>query len=49
MDTMKYYTYFKDWSIVGPYVTKMMISKIYFVYEVSIVFLEASEESIHVF
>jgi len=39
MDTMKYYMYFKDFAVVGTYATRMMISKIYFVYEVSIIFL----------
>jgi len=38
---MKYYMYFKDFAIVGTYSTRMMISKIYFVYEVSVLFLEA--------
>jgi hypothetical protein len=43
METVKYYMKFKDWALIGPYITRMLISKIYFVYEVSIIFIEACE------
>lgn len=32
LDTVKFYTHFKDWALIGPYFTRMLVSKIYFVY-----------------
>lgn len=49
LDTVKIYTRFKDWALIGPMFTRMLVSKIYFVYEVSVIFTEACEETIRVF
>ncbi len=49
MDTVKFYMYFKSYALVGPMVTRMLISKIYFVYEITSLFIEASEEAEHAF
>jgi hypothetical protein len=35
--------YFKGMSFIGPYVTRMLIHKIYYIYEVSVIFVEACE------
>lgn len=39
METVKFYMYFKNFAIIGPFVTRMLISKIYFVYEVTAIFI----------
>jgi len=39
MDTVKFYMYFKSIAFIGPWVTRMLISKIYFVYEVTVVMI----------
>ena len=49
MDTMKFYMKFKDYPIVGHTFTRMLVQKVYFVYEIATTFIEASEETIHVF
>ncbi len=38
LDTVKIYTHLKDWALVGPFFTRMLVSKIYFVYEVTVIF-----------
>jgi hypothetical protein len=43
LDTVKMYTHFKDWALIGPFFTRMLVSKIYFVYEVATIFTEACE------
>lgn len=32
LDTVRIYTHFKDWALIGPFFTRMLVSKIYFVY-----------------
>lgn len=49
MDTVKIYTSLRDFSIIGPFFSKMLISKIYFLYEVGHTFIEGCEETIRVF
>jgi hypothetical protein len=41
LDTVRVYTHFKDWALIGPFFTRMLVSKIYFVYEVAAIFTEA--------
>ena len=43
METVRFYMYFKHVAFIGPWVTRMLISKIYFVYEVTVVMIEACE------
>lgn len=43
LDTVKIYSHFKDWALIGPFFTRMLVSKIYFVYEVAVIFTEACE------
>jgi len=43
LDTVQIYTRFKDWALIGPMFTRMLVSKIYFVYEVAVIFTEACE------
>jgi len=31
--------YFKNYALIGPFVTRMLISKIYFVYEVTAILM----------
>jgi len=49
LDTVNIYTRFRDYPLVGPYFSKMLVSKIYFLYEVGIIFIESCEETIRVF
>lgn len=49
LQSVKIFTYFKDWALIGSFFTRMLVSKIYFVYEVSLIFVESSEETIRVF
>ncbi len=39
METVRYYMYFKSIALIGPWITRMLISKIYFVYEVTVVMI----------
>ena len=41
--------YFKNIALIGPWITRMLISKIYFVYEVTVLLIEASEQAEHAF
>ena len=41
LETVKVYTHFKDWALIGSFFTKMLVSKIYSVYEVASIFTEA--------
>lgn len=43
METVRFYMYFKNIALIGPWITRMLISKIYFVYEVTVLLIEASE------
>ncbi len=49
LDTVKLYTHFKDWALIGPFFTRVLVSKIYFVYEVAVIFTESCEETMRVF
>ena len=49
METVRFYMYFKNVAFIGPWVTRMLIQKIYFVYEVTVVMMEACEQTEHVF
>lgn len=49
MDTMKFYMKFKDTPLVGSKITEMLIQKIYFIYEITTTFIEACDETLHVF
>jgi len=49
METVKFYMYLKNFAIIGPFVNRLLISKIYYVYEVTALFLEACEETEHAF
>jgi hypothetical protein len=35
--------YFKNFALIGPWVTRMLVQKIYFVYEVTTIMIEACE------
>lgn len=43
MEAVRFYMYFKNISLIGSWVTRMLISKISFVYEVTVVMIEACE------
>ena len=49
MDSVKYYLKMKNWPIVGPMFTKMIINKVYDAYEITTAFVDACEEAVHVF
>lgn len=44
MDHVKYYIYLKNLPLIGKSIYDSLVSKIYFVYEVTSVFIEAIEE-----
>lgn len=39
METARFYMYFKNMALIGPWVTRMLVQKIYFVYEVTVVMM----------
>lgn len=41
MDSVKYYLKMKNWPIVGPMFTKMIINKVYDAYEITTAFVDA--------
>lgn len=41
MSSVEYYMYLKKITFIGPFVSRMLIEKLYFIYEVSVVFVEA--------
>jgi hypothetical protein len=43
LDTVHVYSRLKDTPIIGPFFTRMLVSKIYTLYEIGIVFVEACE------
>ena len=49
MGIVKYYLKLKDTPIIGLYMTRMIVQKIYFTYEISTAFLDACEEALHIF
>lgn len=49
VETMGFYQRFKDTPLIGKFVVRAMIQKVYFAYEISLVFVEACEEVIHKF
>ncbi len=44
-ETLKYYIYFKDYPLIGSFMQKILVQKIYFMYEISTAFTEACEEA----
>jgi hypothetical protein len=48
-DTVEMYLRFRESWLFGPIFSRMLVSKLYFLYEVSITFVEACEETTRVF
>eukprot|EP00919_Chromeraceae_sp_WS-2016_P064671 GHVR01153189.1.p3 GENE.GHVR01153189.1~~GHVR01153189.1.p3 ORF type:complete len:123 (-),score=7.48 GHVR01153189.1:762-1130(-) len=46
---LKYYMYFKDYALIGNFIVRIIIQKVYFAYEISTSLLEACEECSHRF
>ena len=40
---------FIDSPLIGTYVSRLVVNKIYFTYEIATAFLDACEETVHVF
>ena len=41
MGSVKYYLMMKNWPIIGPMFTKMIVSKVYDAYEITTAFIDA--------
>ena len=49
MASVKYYTYFKDVTFLGIYANGLLVEKFYYIYEISVIFIEACEEAENAF
>ena len=49
MDVLKYYIKLKDAPIVGLYMTRQIVHKLYLNYEIATAYLECCEETTHIF